>query len=339
LLAKNAAAEEAERNAQLKLEREQAKQQCRAEEQRKQQVEQLQREEQRKRQAEQKQLEQQRLAQELAQSEMQSGYDYQVEAFLPTVNDCSQKCSKPTSTQELMQPNSIVDEYGFAILAIIVSVLGSPVIRFFLPHTEGISWWLLFASMPAALLLIFIVAAFGLGDRISRNNDAKPSSNQDSASTHDEIILRRLIVGLIVYWCATFIPGVIIESQIAAQAAIPRHWQPERDTNLTTTFTTNGLEYTLSASHPHSRILIDILDSSGKIIGTFGVRNPDGRSPISGTAELPRHAQLRGATAAATRVPSYAVTQCRDGWFSKSIGRGTCSHHGGEWRSMYEYFR
>jgi Zn-finger nucleic acid-binding protein len=95
LLAKNAATEEAERNAQIKLEREQAKQQSRAEEQRKQQVEQIQREEQRKRQADQKQLEQQRrLAQELAQSEIQSGYDYHVETFLPTVKDCSQNLTK-----------------------------------------------------------------------------------------------------------------------------------------------------------------------------------------------------------------------------------------------------
>ena len=252
---------------------------------------------------------------------------------------------KPTSAHECTRSNSMFDEIcGWAtltaILTLVFSPVGGAVIRFFSPHAEGISWLLLFASMPAVMLLFLIAVGFWLNYlELQKNHGVTKPSNKNVAPTREDLFLRRLSIGLIVYWCATFVPGVVIESQATAQSAIPRHWQPQRDTNLTTTFTTNGLEYTLSTSQPHSRILIDILDSSGKIIGTFGVQNPEGRPQISGSAELPRHVQLRGEAATATHVPSYAVTQCRDGWFSRSFGRGTCSHHSGEWRSMNLYFR
>jgi hypothetical protein len=228
---------------------------------------------------------------------------------------------------------------AFVILVAIVASAAGAVVDYFWPHAEGVSSRLLFFSIPSLMVLGVFAIRCALKTLLPLSPDAKAPKTTKFNGIKEPKTMQRIAVILFLYSCFTFVPGFVIESRTAAKAAIPRLWSPEPETRLSTEFTRQGFLYVFSTPRPHSRILVDLYNPQGLIIGTFGIANPEGKHQLSGSAKLPRRVQLDSETVKITRIPRYAATQCGDGWFSSSTGRGTCSHHGGVSRNLNQYFR
>lgn len=233
------------------------------------------------------------------------------------------------------------------IVVWLVGAASALFVQFVWPDSHGVSWWFLFASVPASLAL-----AVGIG-RIAAQLLATKESvprrlGELFSSTSTQGRFRRGVAAVLsAFWCLTFIPGVSIEAYRNHIASIERRWGFDGAAELYTRFDSSKLHYryvstaTESEGHPRQvHILIDLRDSRNHLLGTFGINHHRLSNGIAeGSEEFPRHVQLNGVRAEVTFVPDWAQTQCSDGWFSRSTGRGTCSHHGGIRRGLRQYFR